>query len=130
LINEKTIWNSQQNHPELVVRDCIKEFNFNEKQCKKLRFIMMKRGINKWLYCRILFIGLKHKIKKELNQMRIEFEKDRKNKNIKWKFNFLNKSNMEMQNIAKTPRWVEWGTHTHKKMSNNMKDITIKGRHC
>jgi len=36
----------------------------------------------------------------------------------------------KMQNIAKTPRWVEWGTYIHKKMSNNIKDIKIKGRHC
>lgn len=116
MINERTIWNSQQNHPELVVQDCIKEFNLSEEQAKKLRFILMNRGVNKWLYCRIMFIKLKHIAK----EMKKQNPKDRNIMLIQEK----------MQNIAKTPRWVEWGTHIHKRMANNIKDIIIKGHHC
>ena len=115
-LNEKTIWNSQQDHPELVVRDCIKEFNLSEEQINKLRFILMNRGINKWLYARYGFIKLKHEVKR----MKKECPNDKKIRYIQEK----------MQNIAKTPRWVEWGTHIHKKMKNNIREIIIKGRHC
>ena len=116
MINEKTIWNSQQNHPELVVQDCINEFKLSEEQAKKLRFILMNRGVNKWLYARTLFIRLKHEVKR----MKKENPKDKGIAYIQEK----------MQNIAKTSRWVEWGTHIHKKMSNNIKEVVIKGRHC
>ena len=81
-----------------------------------LRFILMNRGINKWLYARYKFIKLKHEVKK-MKKMNL------KDKNIAY-------IQEKMQNIAKTPRWVEWGTYIHKKMSNNIKDIKIKGRHC
>ena len=116
MINEKTIWNSQQNHPELVVRDCIKEFKLSPEQAGKLRFILMNRGINKWLYARYLFIKLKHEVKR----MKKANPED---KNIAY-------IQEKMQNIAKTPRWVEWGTHIHKKMSDNIRDVVVKGKHC
>ena len=35
-MNEKNIWSVPQNHPELVVKDCVKEFNLNHFQVKKL----------------------------------------------------------------------------------------------
>lgn len=116
MVNEKTIWGSQQNHPELVVKDCINEFNLTEEQAKKLRFILMNRGVNKWLYARYLFIRLKHEVKKMKKE-------NPTNKSIAY-------IQEKMQNIAKTPRWVEWGTHVHKKMQNNIKEIVVKGRHC
>lgn len=47
VIDEKTIWSSKQNHPELVVQDCKEEFNLTDKQCERLRFILMNRDINK-----------------------------------------------------------------------------------
>lgn len=119
--DENTIWNSRQNHPELVVQDCRKEFNLTDEQCDKLRFILLNRGINKWLYCRRHFIKLKHEIK---HCLRIA---DRYNLREK---TFLGKLNERMQNIAKTPRWVEWNTHIHKKMRNNEREIKVKGRHC
>lgn len=115
-MNERTIWNSQQNHPELVVKDCIKEFKLSDKHVKKLRFILMNRGINKWLYARYLFIRLKHEVKK----LKLENPKD---KNVAY-------IQEKMQNIARTPRWVEWGTHIHKKMKKNIEEVIIKGKHC
>lgn len=64
LVDEKTIWQSKQNHPELVVQDCKMEFGLNAEQCERLRFILLNRGINKWLYARRLFIKLKDNIGK------------------------------------------------------------------
>ncbi len=116
MVDENTIWNSKQNHPELVIRDCINHFNLSQEQVMKLRFILMNRGINKWLYARYMFIRLKHEVKKMKKQNPTD-------KNISY-------IQEKMQNIARTPRWVEWGTLIHKKMSNNIKEIQIKGKHC
>ena len=119
-INEKTIWGSQQNHPELVVQDCKKEFGLTEEQCEKLRFILMNRGINKWLYARIKFIDLKHEVKDMLKASKMKSPE----------YYLLQKINAGMQNIAKMPRWVEWGKHRHKNMRNNEREIVVKGASC
>lgn len=124
MINEKNIWSIQQNHPELVVNDCRKEFDLSEQQCDTLRLILMKRGVNKWLYCRRLFIKLKHKVK-DMRKEAVE-KYGHKNELVKK----IKEIQEEMQNIAKTPRWVEWSQNVHKKMSNNEREIIIKGRHC
>jgi hypothetical protein len=116
-VTPNTIWNSQQNHPELVVQDARREFGLTDEQCEKLRFILMNRGINKWLYARILFIDLKHDVKDML--------KNATPKTTEYKL--LQQLNTRMQNIAKMPRWVEWGTYRHNKMRNNRKDIVVKG---
>lgn len=42
----------------------------------------------------------------------------------------IKKIQEKMQNIAKTPRWIEWGKKVHKDMKNNEKEITVKGKHC
>ena len=116
MVTEKTIWNSRQNHPEMAVQDCIKEFKLTEEQADKLRFILMNRGINKWLYARYLFIRLKHEVKK--------LKKENKgDKNIAY-------IQEKMQNIARMPRWVEWGKIIHRRMKNNIKDIKVRGKHC
>lgn len=117
-INPKTIWNSQQNHPELVVQDAKKAFNLTDDQCQELRFILMNRGVNKWLYARLLFIDLKHDVKEMLKTSTVKSER----------YHLLQDINARMQNIAKMQRWVEWGTHRHKSMKNNRKEITLKGR--
>jgi len=114
-INEKSIWNSRQNHPELVIDDCRREFGFTDEQCQKLRFIMMNRGVNKWLYARRLFIDLKHQMKTKLTA---PTRKD-----------YL-KAYEKMQNICKMPRWVEWGQRAHKNMKNSEAEIVVKGRPC
>jgi len=119
MINETTIWNSKQNIPELVVQDCRIEFDLTEKECDKLRFILLNRGVNKWLYARRLFIKLKHEVK--------ELFKKEEDKYTKIK---LGRINEKMQNIAKLPRWIEWSAKIHKSMKNNEKDIIIKGKHC
>ena len=119
-ITDKTIWSSQQNHPQLVVNDCIEEFNLSESQAETLRFILMNRGINKWLYNRTQFIQLKHKTKALLKQ-RVKEGKDYRD------IQFVHET---LQNICKTPRWVEWDSHISRKMSNNIKKVVIKGRHC
>jgi hypothetical protein len=119
-INEKTIWGSKQNHPELVVQDCKEEFGLTDEQCEKLRFILMNRGINKWLYARVKFIDLKHDVKDKLKAAPIKSEI----------YYLLQEINARMQNIAKMPRWVEWGKVRHKNMRQNEREIVVKGRPC
>lgn len=119
MINEKNIVCERQNNPELVIEDCRKEFGLSEKQCDKLRFILLKRGINKWLYARRKFIKLKHEVKELLKGETIKSEK--------WKL--LQYINMQMQNIAKTPRWIEFPKTTTHNWRNIEKEIVIKGKH-
>ena len=119
-INERTIWASRQNHPELVVQDAKESFNLTEEECKRLRFILMNRGVNKWLYARTQFIDLKHEVKDWLRSLEPKTPLHKK----------VQKLNERMQNIAKTPRWVIWGTHVHKNMKQNEKEIIIKGKPC
>ncbi|KKL99906.1 hypothetical protein LCGC14_1809740 [marine sediment metagenome] len=124
MVNEKTIWCSKQNHPELVIKDCIREFNLNSKQAEKLRFILMNRGINKWLLARRRFITLKHKVKDIMKESISQY--GHKHPLVK----HIKKIQAEMQNIAKLPRWIEWGVHIHRKMKANEGEIVIKGKHC
>jgi len=119
MMNEKTIWNNPQNHPELIVIDCKKELGLTNAQADKVRQILLERGVNKWLYCRYWFIDLKHEVK---DMLRAE-----KDKNFKNKLRYIN---AKMQNIAKSPRWIEWGHHVHKKMKNNIREVVIRGKHC
>ena len=119
MMNEKNIWSEKQNHPELVIQDAKEEFNLTEEQTIKLRKILIRRGINKWLYCRIKFIQLKHEIKE---MMKSQIDKDKKK--------LLEYINAKMQNIAKIPRYVLWGVNIHRKMKNNLKEIEVLGRHC
>ncbi len=122
--DERTIWSSRQNHPELVVVDAKKEFNLSETDCDKLRFILLNRGVNKWLYARRLFIKLKHEVKK-IRKSSIEKYGNR-NELVKE----IKKIQERMQNIARLPRWIVWGKILHKNMKNNINDINIKGNHC
>jgi hypothetical protein len=67
-ITPSSIWNCQQNHPELVVQDATKAFELTPEQQEELRFILMKRGVNKWLLARHRMIKLKHRVKTALKQ--------------------------------------------------------------
>jgi len=117
-VTPANIWNSQQNHPELVVQDAKEAFNLSESQCDELRFILMNRGVNKWLYARLLFIDLKHDVKELLKASEPKSER----------YQLLQTINERMQNIAKMQRWVEWGTRRHKHMKNNRREIIVRGK--
>jgi hypothetical protein len=123
-INENNIWSIRQNHPELVVQDCKEEFDLNEEDCKKLRFILLKRGINKWLLARRKMIKLKHETKEIFKK---SFDKYGPKNELVQKLQYIHS---KLQNIAKLPRWVEWNSNYHSKMRNNEKEIKIKGRKC
>jgi len=117
--DEKNIWSARQNNPELVVKDCQEEFNLTDEQCDKLRFILLKRGVNKWLYARRKFIAMKHELKEMLKE-----EKDKE------RLKFLHKLNEKMQNIARMPRWVEWPDTTTRNWKKIEEGIVIRGRNC
>ena len=125
-VNENTIWNMRENNPELVVRDCIKIFGFTEEQADILRYVLMVRGVNKWLLARRKFIKLKHKVKEMLNNER---KKGRFNMNVD-RFKVLQFINTEMRHIARMPRWVQWGKSVSRNWKNVEKNIVIRGKHC
>lgn len=123
-LNENTIWGMQQNHPELVVQDCRKEFGLTEEQCERLRQILMERGINKWLLARLKFIDLKHALKETVRKLNIKNGHDKELRLV------VLKTYEQLQNICKMPRWVEWGKYRHKNMKNNEREIIVRGRSC
>lgn len=127
--NEQNIWCLKENHPELVVQDCRREFHLSEIECDRLREILLERGVNKWLYCRLLFLDLKHEIKASLRIV-TDYEDARHIRPHSRMWYLLQELNNRMQQIAKTPRFVVWGRKPHRHMKNNKKEIVVKGRHC
>ena len=116
-INERTIWNVRQNHPELVVRDCVEAFGLTEEQAGVLRQILMLRGVNKWLLARRRFIRLKHEVKDMLKASTPRTERHR----------LLQRINEQMQHIAKMPRWVEWPQQMHRHMARSEARCVVRG---
>lgn len=116
-LNPDNIICSQQNNPELVIMDCKKEFNLSENQLEQLRLILIRRGINKSLHTRREFIKLKHEVKQRLKESIV---KSREYYIYFW-------LNERMQNIAKTPRWVEFPKTVTHNWKNIERDIKIKG---
>lgn len=114
LINPDNIWGERQNNPELIIEDCRKKFGFDEVQCQQMRDILMRRGINKWLLGRRMFIQLKHEVKDLMKQ-------NRGNRLLEW-------LNMRMQNIAKLPRYVEFPHTTTHNWNKIEEQIVVKGR--
>ncbi len=120
-LNPETIWSFRQNIPELIVQDCIKEFNFDDEQTEKLRIILMARGVNKWMFARREFIKLKHEVLYMLKSKESPY--DRKDVH-----RVIEKIYVKMQKIARIPRWIKWpNTITHK-WKNIEKDIEVKGK--
>ena len=119
-VTPNTIWNEKQNIPELIVQDIIAEFDLPVDAGDKIRMILLRRGVNKWLWARRLFIQFKHEIK---DQLKDAFANNRPERKL------LQSINARMQNIAKIPRWVEWPPRTHnwKKIEP---EIVIRGRRC
>ena len=64
-IDELTIWNCKQNHPELVIEDC-KKYGFTE---SVVRQSMLARGINKWLKVRRDLIAYKKLVKHDIRDL-------------------------------------------------------------
>ena len=111
-----TIWSARQNNPELVVQDLKEEFWLNEQECQKVRYILLVRGINKWLLARRKVIELKHDVK----EMVKDNPKDKRLLNVY----------MRLQEICKMPRWVEWPPIVTRNWKNIEEDMFIEGGHC
>jgi hypothetical protein len=114
-VNPNTIWGERQNNPELVVQDAKVEFGLTDEQCEKMREILMRRGVNKWLYARRLFIQLKHDCKEIVKHGNVVEQK------------LIQPLYERMQHIANLPRWVEWPARTPKKLGNITRQIVVKG---
>ncbi len=89
--------NCKMFHPELVVQDALDGGIIQPEDAERLRYIMLRRGVNKALLQRRMFIDLKHRVKVMLKE-----EPDG------WFKRWLNKLNEELQGIAKIPRYVVW----------------------
>lgn len=121
-LTPKNIQSCRQNIPELIVRDCIKEFDLDDEQAEKLRMILLVRGVNKVFYARRQLIKLKHEVKEMLNSKEFPYN-DKKIHRV------VEKIYVKMQNIAKISRWIYWPKTITHKWNNIEKKIIIKGRH-
>ncbi len=123
-VDERSIWGCKQNHPELVVQDATMLFGLDVAQQEQLRRVLMLRGVNKWLLARRRFIDLKHHVKGLVHEFHA-MDKPRGLAKRAWRE--LLRVYEEMQHIAKSPRWVEWGQKVHGKMRENVKEIVVRG---
>jgi len=118
----ETIWNAKQNHPELVVQDCVREFGLTLKQEERLREILRDRGVNKWLLARRRIIKLKQETKRLLKAlMEIGCRRERRN---------MLRIHSRLQEICKAPRWVEWPKHVSHSRSRDAELCVEKGKRC
>ena len=121
-INPHNIQSCRQNIPELIVRDCIREFDLDEEEAERMRMILLVRGVNKWFYARRQFIKLKQEVKEMLKRAEYPYNDKRIHRTVE-------KIYVKMQNITKLSRWIWWPitiTHKWKKIEDK---IIIKGRH-
>jgi len=116
-MNERTIWNERQNHPELIVQDIAIE----------VRESLLRRGVNKWLYARRRIIDLKHSMKETARQIEkrpADLPKAYRDIRLAYLGAYA-----ELQHICKMPRFVIWGP-LHKKMKRCDREIVTKGQAC
>ena len=121
-INYHNIQSYRQNIPELIVRDCIREFDFDEEEIETMRMILLARGVNKTFYVRRRFIKLKQEVKEMLKSKEYPYNDRKVHKTVENIY-------VKMQDIAKLSRWVWWPmtiTHKWKKIEDK---VIIRGRH-
>ncbi len=116
--NPVNINQAPQNQPEMVVEDLKAAFDLDEIQAEYVRYVMLKRGINKWMYARRKFIDLKHLVKRRMKKADIGSKE----------YYIYQELNEKMQHIAKTPRWVEWPKKIHNSLENAQAEVIVKKR--
>lgn len=114
-INEETIWNFRQNHPELIIRDAQAELGLNADQANKLRDILMRRGVNKWLFVRRLLISLKDMWKREIlktEQDLIDTKTNTKDGHqvgrLRGRIKTLTECRQQVRALCHSSRLIEW----------------------
>ncbi len=115
-VDKKGIYNEKQNYPELVVEDILRLLKESKDPEDVLRdqlySILLKRGINKWLFVRKLLIRLKkkyqHKIR-EIDQKLKDAPMDNKKYwKLKGELKAYTEIRKELMLLCNTPRWVIW----------------------
>lgn len=118
IITPTNIWQERQNHPELIVNDARELLGLDDFGADTLRAILLRRGVNKWLYCRVMLIKHKHEMKKLFKLLDPKSEA----------YRIAQKMYEPLHRICHMPRYILWGTHVHKKMQNNISECQIKKR--
>lgn len=118
LISKKTIYAEKQNYPELVVEDIINDLipcinaDYIDDMRNHLYAILLKRGINKWLFVRKLVIRLKKKYQykiRELQELQTDSNLTQKEYwKLKGELKAYCEIRKELQLLANTPRWIIW----------------------
>lgn len=140
LVDKKRIYCEKQNYPELVVEDIIElirpfiEFLETDKQQEEaeegirngIYAILLKRGVNKWLFVRKLLIRLKKEYQQKIKKISRILQEDKKryksgeisplydalsNKEywkLKGELKAYIKIREELKLLCFTPRWVIW----------------------
>jgi hypothetical protein len=137
-VSPRTIWNFQQNNPELVIKDAKEYLGLNEEQCELLRTIMLARGVNKWLKVRRDLIAykkqLKHELKnvgKQANELKQYMKENGFNEKIHHQYivskelhKKLCQIRGDLKALCMTDRWQIWPKSTSSKVLKQMNSIT------
>lgn len=109
-VNEKNIDCFKQNKIKYLVKD-FAEYGVPEKVTRE---ILLKRGINKWLYNRMSLIGLKDKLKEEIkallwfmNYYKEEYGKEHRiYRELVGNLKVANNIRQRIREICHSKRWV------------------------
>jgi len=133
-VDKKLIWNYDQNNPELVVEDILKEMQSKNvywtfDQFKDFLYAtLLKRGINKWLFVRRLLIRYKKWIVVKINELENDanheketaiklFKKEQYTKGnrhmtkyhrMRGEIKAYNQVRKDLKIMCMAPRWVVW----------------------
>ena len=120
-IDKHAIWHYKQNYPEAIVEDILTFIRNNDVNKlsdaeirDKLYEILLKRGVNKWLFVRKLLIRYKKLIAKMITELSEEYKKAKKEKRfidallLKTELNILNRIRGDLKTLCMTPRYVIW----------------------
>lgn len=100
----------RQNHPELIIRDLADHVN-----PELTRFILKKRGVNKWFAVRRLLIQLKDRWKNRITELEISLYNNTKSKHSReWNKGYLQalrECRQQVRSLCHSPRNVDFSEH-------------------
>lgn len=140
LVDKKRIYSEKQNYPELVVEDIIELMRpfigfavkgerleeAEEDMRNQIYAILLKRGVNKWLFARKLIIRLKKKYQQKIKDLTQILQEDKERYNsgdisqlydalsnkeywkLKGELKAYMKIREELKLLCFTPRWIVW----------------------
>jgi len=120
-VDRERIWNYEQNVPDLIVDDIIEFWYkegfdiYREEEIRNFLYsVLLKRGVNKWLFVRKLLIRYKKLLVEQIHEEEKKMKEAKKRKD--WKEYYYHKGRLsvlgevrkDLKLLCCTPRWVIW----------------------